>query len=253
MFDDTTLPRPAGTDMIAPLASTGPHPGFAGIDTFVFDLDNTLYPPHADLWPKIDHRITVFISDLFGIDGLSARALQKHYYRRFGTSLNGLMAEHPGAVDAARFLDFVHDIDRTTLMVDEALASAIDKLQGRRLVFTNGSTGHAEKTMLALGIAHLFDGVFDIVAGGFAPKPQRPTYLKFLAEHGVDPARAIMFEDIAVNLETAKTLGMATVLVVPKAGNGDHREAWEITHIKPPFVDHVTDDLAGFLSAMTGG
>jgi len=225
-------------------------PQFSGLDTFVFDLDNTLYPPHADLWPKIDHRITVFIADLFGIDGLSARALQKHYYKRFGTSLNGLMAEHPGAVDSARFLDFVHDIDRTTLMVDAPLAAAIEQLPGRRLVFTNGSRGHAEKTMLALGIAHLFDDVFDIVAGGFAPKPQRPTYLKFFADHGVEPSRAVMFEDIAVNLETAKALGMATVLVVPKAGNGDHREPWEITHRRPDYVDHVTDDLAGFLTRM---
>ena len=223
------------------------RPDLSHVETWVFDLDNTLYPPHADLWPKIDHRITAYLSNLFGLDGLSARALQKHYYKRYGTTLNGLMIEHPEAVDSAAFLEFVHDIDRTTLMVDEELARAIDRLPGRRLVFTNGSRGHAEKTMLALGIAHLFDDVFDIVSSGFRPKPQRSTYDKFLADHGVDPASAVMFEDIAVNLETAKEVGMATVLVVPRPGANDHRESWEITEHAPPYVDHVTDGLARFL------
>lgn len=220
---------------------------FSHIDTWVFDLDNTLYPPHADLWPKIDHMITVYLADMLGLDGLSARALQKHYYKHYGTTLNGLMVEHPERLDPAHFLDFVHDIDRTTLAVDARLSAAIDRLPGRRLVFTNGSRAHAEKTMLALGIAHLFDDVFDIVAGGYTPKPHRATYDRFLSEHGVDPRRAIMFEDISHNLETAKATGMATVLVLPRFGSEDHREAWEITHAAPPYVDHVTDDLAGFL------
>ena len=247
MLDD---PRryPVSKSPAAPV--TGPV-DFRSIDTWVFDLDNTLYPPHSDLWPKIDHMITVYISDLFGMDGLSARALQKHYYKRYGTSLNGLMVEHGDRVDAARFLDFVHDIDRSTLLVDDRLAAAIERLPGRRLVFTNGSRGHAEKTMLALGIAHLFDDVFDIVSGGYRPKPDPATYDLFLAEHGVDPARAVMFEDIAPNLVAPKALGMGTVLVVPRAGSEDHREAWEKTHVAPAHVDHVTDDLAGFLTEIT--
>ena len=230
------LPRPA------------PAPAFDGIDTWVFDLDNTLYPPHSDLWPKIDHMITVYMADLFGLDGMSARALQKHYYKHYGTSLNGLLVEHGDKVDAAHFLDFVHDIDRTTLLVDAPLASAIERLPGRRLVFTNGSRGHAEKTMLALGIAHLFDDVFDIVSGGYRPKPDPVTYDLFLAEHGVVPTRAVMFEDIVRNLEAPKALGMGTVLVVPKPGGEDHREVWERVHAVPPYVDHITDDLAGFVA-----
>lgn len=237
---------PAGMTPI-PVATPENAVDFRSIQTWVFDLDNTLYPPHSDLWPKIDHRITVYISDLFGIDGLSARALQKHYYKHHGTSLNGLLIEHGDRVDAARFLDFVHDIDRSTLLVDDRLAGAIERLPGRRLVFTNGSRGHAEKTMLALGIAHLFDDVFDIVSGGYRPKPDPATYDLFLSEHGVDPARAVMFEDIAHNLVAPKALGMGTVLVVPRSGSEDHREAWEKTHVAPPYVDHVTDDLAGFL------
>lgn len=248
---DLSVPRPADVTTSSDAAERRAGSPVSGqIDTFVFDLDNTLYPPHADLWPKIDHKITVYLSDLFGLDGLSARALQKHYYKHYGTTLNGLMIEHPEQLDPAHFLDFVHDIDRSTLMVDDRLAAAIDRLPGRRLVFTNGSRGHAEKTMLALGIAHLFDDVFDIVSGGYRPKPLRAPYDKFLADHGVDPTRAIMFEDIAHNLETAKEVGMTTVLVLPRAGSTDHREAWEITQTAPPYVDHVTDDLAGFLTGL---
>lgn len=222
-------------------------PVLSEIDTWVFDLDNTLYPPHADLWPKVDARITVYLANLFGIDGLSARALQKHYYQHYGTTLNGLMVEHADALDIDQFLDFVHDIDRSTLAIDTPLAAAIEQLPGRRLVFTNGSRGHAEKTMLALGIAHLFDGVFDIVAGSLIPKPKAETYDLFLKAHDVEPARAAMFEDIARNLEVPKRLGMTTVLVVPKAGGHDHRDEVDIARHAPGHVDHITDDLAGFL------
>jgi len=226
---------------------------FAKTDTWVFDLDNTLYPPHSDLGPKIDHRITVFLAHLLDLDGLSARALQKHYYQRYGTTLNGLMAEHADIINADRFLDFVHDIDRTTLMIDDRLGAAIERLPGRRLVFTNGSRGHAEKTMLALGIAHHFDAVFDIVAGQFRPKPDPVTYERFLTAHDIDPSRAVMFEDIARNLEPPKHLGMRTVLVVPRAGGTDHRDPWEQANTAPSYIDHVTDDLAGFLDAVAGG
>lgn len=225
-------------------------PDLARIDTWIFDLDNTLYPANAAIWGQIDHAITAYIAHMFGIDGLSARALQKHYYKRYGTTLNGLMAEHPETLDSHHFLDFVHDIDRSSLLVNPALASAIERLPGRRLVFTNGSRSHAEKTMLALGIAHLFDDVFDIVAAGFTPKPHRAPYDQFLSQHGIDARRAIMFEDIALNLETAKATGMETVLVVPRTGDKDHRESWEITTSAPAYVDHVTDDLPAFLDAV---
>ena len=228
-------------------------PDASRIETWIFDLDNTLYPPNAAIWGQIDHAITAYLANMFGLDGLSARALQKHYYKRYGTTLNGLMVEHPETLDRHHFLDFVHDIDRSSLIVDTALAAAIERLPGRRLVYTNGSRGHAEKTMLALGIAHLFDDVFDIVAAGFTPKPHRAPYDLFLEQHRIDPARAIMFEDIAPNLETAKATGMQTVLVVPRAGDTDHREDWEITDLAPPYVDHVTDDLPGFLAAITDG
>jgi putative hydrolase of the HAD superfamily len=228
---------------------------FADIESWVFDLDNTLYPPHADLWPKIDQKITAFISDFLGVDGLTARAIQKYYYRMHGTSLNGLMIEH--AIDPHAFLDFVHDIDRSSLPPDARLADAIRRLPGRKFVFTNGSRRHAELTMAQLGIGGLFDGIFDIVDSAFKPKPAQATFEKFIAEHRIAPVTAVMFEDLPKNLEMAAELGMRTVLVVPD-DRGDHKEDWERFVAEGPGADGVrfdavTPDLPAFLDALSNG
>ncbi len=131
---------------------------FAEIDTWVFDLDNTLYPQTADLWPKIDARITLFMMRLFGLDAISLRALQKHYYRQYGTTLRGLMTEH--GIDAEAYLAFVHDIDRSSLAHNHSLAEAIAALPGRKLILTNASRHHAVETAKQLGIDHVLRGYF---------------------------------------------------------------------------------------------
>ena len=212
---------------------------FARVETWVFDLDNTLYPQGSALWPQIDQRITLFLSHLFGIDGMSSRALQKYYYERYGTTLRGLMEDDkisPGA-----FLDFVHDIDRSSLLPNHTLAAAIAALPGRKLILTNGSREHALKTARQLGIDHLFEDIFDIVAAGLVPKPEASAYATFFDKHGVDPARAAMFEDIEKNLAVPHARGMATVLVVPPGQAAQTRA----------HVDFITDDLDGFLAGIT--
>ena len=221
---------------------------FTTLDTWVFDLDNTLYPAGSDLWPKIDARITLFMMALTGLDGLSARALQKFYYERYGTTLRGLM--EADGIEPDAFLGFVHDIDRTSVVANPALAAAIRALPGRKLIFTNGSRHHAERTAEALGLAGLFDDVFDIVAGSLVPKPDPATYAAFLRRHAVDPARAVMVEDIPRNLAVPKELGMTTVLVVPPPEAIVAREAFEnLGDTVPAYVDHVTADLTAFLLA----
>lgn len=231
------------------------HQRFADIESWVFDLDNTLYPPHADLWPKIDQKITSYISNLMGVDGLTARAIQKYYYQVHGTSLNGLMIEH--GVDPHHFLDFVHDIDRSSLPPDARLSEAIRALPGRKFIFTNGSRRHAELTMAQLGIGGLFDGIFDIVDSAFKPKPALSTFEKFIADHKIAPVTAVMFEDIPKNLVTAAEIGMRTVLVVPDH-RGDHKEDWERFIEEGPGADGVrfdavTPDLPAFLDALSKG
>ena len=214
------------------------------VTTWIFDLDNTLYPGESRLWPQIDLRITLFLSHFFGLDGISARALQKHYYYRYGTTLNGLMAEH--GIDPHPYLDFAHDIDLDTLLPDPGLGEAIAQLPGRKLIFTNGSRRHASNVTRKLGFEEHFEAVFDIVDAEFIPKPHEVTYQKFLDQHAIDPTSDMMFEDLAKNLEVPHHLGMQTVLVLPKR-HDPFRESFEQKAETAPYIHHMTDDLAAFL------
>ncbi len=220
--------------------------GFGHVETWIFDLDNTLYPHEARVWPQVDERITLYLMQHFEMDGLSARALQKHYYHRYGTTLRGLMEEE--GIDPARFLDFAHDIDHSAIELNPLLGDAIEKLPGRKLILTNGSRKHAENVAMKLGIFDHFDDVFDIEAAGFTPKPDRRAYEIFLERHEVEPTRAAMFEDIAKNLVVPHDLGMTTCLVLPKTVD-PFRDAFEQEVVSAPHIDHTTTDLAGFLSS----
>ena len=222
-----------------------PRSAFAHVEAWIFDLDNTLYPPEADLWPQVDQRITLYLGEMFGLDGLSARALQKYYYRRYGTTLKGLMDEHKISPD--EFLEFAHQIDLRDLAPDPDLGEAIGKLPGRKLILTNGSVRHAENVAGKLGIAHHFEAIFDIQAADFVPKPQPDAYKKFLAKHDVDPTRAAMFEDLAKNLIVPNEMGMKTVLVLPKSFD-PRREADEQMDIDAPYIQFKTKDLTAFLN-----
>jgi putative hydrolase of the HAD superfamily len=217
---------------------------FAHVTSWIFDLDNTLYPPDSGLWPAIEDRITLFLIEHSGLDGASARALQRYYYHQHGTTLRGLVDED--GIDPAHFLDFVHDIDRSGLEPNVALAEEIARLPGRKLIFTNGSRNHALETAEKLGLGGLFEAAFDIVAAGLVPKPRDEAYDAFFRAHGVEPTQAAMFEDIAKNLAVPRVRGMTTVLVTGKPGRVDHRQPPD-RELPPAAADFVTDDLAGFL------
>jgi len=221
---------------------------FTNVETWVFDLDNTLYPHHLNLWQQVDGRIRAYIANYLSISEDDAFRLQKDYYQRYGTTLRGLMTEHGMAPDD--YLDVVHQIDHSPLVPNPALGAAIEKLPGRKLIFTNGTRRHAEAVMARLQIDRHFEDVFDIVAANLDPKPQPQVYDRFLARHGVDPARAALFEDLSRNLEVPHALGMTTVLVVPEGSRAVLREDWELSGRDAPHVDHVTDDLTGFLEGI---
>jgi putative hydrolase of the HAD superfamily len=221
--------------------------GFAHVDTWVFDLDNTLYPHEARIWPQVDERITIFLAELFGLDGLSSRALQKYFYQKYGTTLNGLMREYD--VHPDDFLDFVHHIDVSMLAPDPALGEAIAALPGRKLIYTNGTVKHAENVAGKLGILDRFDGLFGITEGGFTPKPDREAFERFYKAFDVAPARSAMFEDMEKNLAVPHAGGMKTVLIIPKTPD-PFRDAWEIATLQAGHVDHVTENLDGFLRSL---
>lgn len=244
------IPDPTSFTVLEQHVREAQAKGFDDVDVWVFDLDNTLYPPSSRLFDQIDRKITAYVMHRYGLDGLSARALQKYYYRRYGTTLSGLMVED--GLDPADFLAFVHDIDHSVLAPAPELAAAIARLPGRRFVLTNGSRRHAESVIARLGVAALFEDVFDIAAAGFVPKPQAAAYDIFLKLHGIEPAGAAMFEDLAKNLVIPHALGMRTVLVAPKDGEPDGLDRLTSPEdaMTAPHVDHVTDDLAGFLNAL---
>jgi putative hydrolase of the HAD superfamily len=222
---------------------------FTHVDTWVFDLDNTLYPHHVNLWQQVDARIRDYVAKTLNVVPEEAFRIQKDYYKRFGTTMRGMMSEHGIAADD--FLAYVHQIDHTPLEPNPAMGAAIARLPGRKLILTNGSTDHAGKVLARLGFHEHFEAVFDIVAAEFEPKPAPQTYQRFLARHEVDPARAAMFEDLARNLTVPHQLGMRTVLVVPDGTKTVVREDWEMEGRDAPHVDYVTDDLTGFLTQLS--
>jgi putative hydrolase of the HAD superfamily len=234
------------------LIPAGHAPDFGHVEHWVFDLDNTLYPPACDLFGRIDERMMAFIADFLGVDQAEAKRVQKDFYVEHGTTLAGLMAVH--GLEPGRFLAYVHDIDVTAVDPNPALGAAIAALPGRKLIFTNGSVAHAENVIRRLGIADAFHDIHDIVTTGYAPKPRREAYERFVAASGIAPERAAMFEDIPRNLEVPHELGMKTVWVRPAGEAGPERyqrlshEGGDAAH-----VHHATDDLTAFLGEILRG
>ncbi|CAA7611518.1 pyrimidine 5'-nucleotidase [Magnetospirillum sp. UT-4] len=219
-----------------------PH-GFAHVEAWVFDLDNTLYPASSSLFPQIDVRMRQFIAARLGMPLDQAFALQKRYYREFGTTLRGLMLVH--GLEPDEFLDYVHDIDHTVLDAAPALDAALARLKGRKFIFTNGSAAHAVKVMERLGIAGRFEGIFDIAAAAYVPKPDPACYRAMVDRFGIDPARAAMVEDIHRNLKPAAAIGMTTVWV----RQDNHPDFKVVSQDEDDLahVHHVTEDLVAWL------
>jgi putative hydrolase of the HAD superfamily len=224
------------------------HRTFDHVDTWVFDLDNTLYPHHVNLWQQVDKRIGEYVSRWLSVSPEEARHIQKDYYLRFGTTMRGMMSLH--GVSADDYLAYVHQIDHSPLEPNPAMGAAIARLAGRKLILTNGSVDHVDKVLERLGLSGHFDAVFDIIAAELEPKPSPQTYERFLKLHDVDPTKAAMFEDLARNLVTPHRLGMTTVLVVPDGSKEVVREDWELEGRDAAHVDHVTDNLTGFLQGL---
>ena len=219
--------------------------GFDDTQTWVFDLDNTLYPADSNLFAQIDVKMGEFIARYLDVSYERARYLQKNYYRQYGTTLSGLMKVHN--MDPTDFLDYVHDIDLAPIPEHPELAEAIAALPGRKLIFTAGSRRHAENVAGKIGVLHLFEDIMDIVDTSFVAKEQAAAYDTFLKRHGVDPTQAAMFEDMPHNLLPAHMLGMTTTLV--HSSYVDHPVQLKIREWSEPpeHIHHMTEDLHSFL------
>jgi putative hydrolase of the HAD superfamily len=210
------------------------------VETWIFDLDNTLYPASCRLFDQVQLRMTEFICDRLSLSPEAAAELRRNYFREHGTTLRGLMTRDD--IDPHEFLAFVHDIDLAGVPPDPALAAALKQLGGRKIVHTNGSVHHAQRLLDHLGLSDSFCGIIDIVAAEFDPKPAPAGYQLLLRRHAVTAQSALMIEDIARNLAPAAALGMTTAWV---RGEQD----WAAAEADSDYIHHVVDDLAGFLAA----
>ena len=212
-------------------------PGFGHVKTWVFDLDNTLYPPSARLFDQIEKRMTAYVMAALNVPRDTADRLRADYWRLYGTTLAGLMHEHD--LDPHPYLIDVHDISFDALVPDPALCDAIADLPGRRIVYTNGSAPYAEKVLAARGLRGAIDAVYGVEHAGFRPKPERAAFETVFAREGLAPETAAMFEDDPRNLAVPHELGMRTVHVAPEAEEAEH-------------VHHHTVDLTEFIARLTG-
>ncbi len=210
-------------------------PAFSHVTQWVFDLDNTLYPPHMRLFDQIEVLMTDYVVQAIGVDRPEADRLRSHYWREYGTTLAGLMAEHD--LDPDPYLYAVHQVDMSHMEPDVALAEHIRALPGRRIVYTNGSAPYAERVLAARGLNGLFDAIYGVEHAGYRPKPQKAAFEVIFAQDGIDTAKAAMFEDDPRNLAAPHEMGMRTVHVAPDPHEADH-------------IHHHTDDLTGFLGRL---
>ncbi|WP_425083323.1 pyrimidine 5'-nucleotidase [Ruegeria profundi] len=210
-------------------------PSFSHVTQWVFDLDNTLYPPQMRLFDQIEVLMTDYVVQAIGVDRAEADRLRGHYWREYGTTLAGLMAEHD--LDPDPYLHAVHQVDLSHMDPDTELADHIRALPGRRIVYTNGSAPYAERVLEARGLNGLFDAIYGVEHAGYRPKPEKAAFEAIFAQDGITAEAAAMFEDDPRNLAAPHEMGMRTVHVAPDPHDADH-------------IHHHTDDLTAFLARL---
>ena len=208
------------------------------IKFWIFDLDNTLYSGNTRVFEQVDKKMTEYISKKLKVDKEEAKNIQKNYFHKYNTTLNGMIKNHK--INAHEFLEFVHNIDINFLQKDPKLANEIEKLDGIKIIFTNGSRKHALNVTRRLGVDKLFDDIFDIVDCDFIPKPLMEPYKKLVEKHKIDPKLCVLVEDIARNLKPAYEMGMKTVWI-------ENNEPWASKFSDSNFVNYRTNNLSDFL------
>ena len=205
---------------------------------WIFDLDNTLYSGETRVFEQVDKRMSKYISEKLNVSILEAKEIQKSYFYKYNTTLNGMMKNHK--IEANEFLEFVHDIDIDFLKKDIPLGEELRKLEGKKIIFTNGSKKHALNVTQRIGIDQYFDDIFDIVDCNFIPKPKMEPYKKLVEKHKIDPNLCVLIEDIARNLKPAYEMGMKAVWI-------ENKEPWAAKFSDSDFINYRTKNLTEFL------
>ena len=221
------------------------------IKTWIFDLDNTLYPPEENIFSQIDQKMTSFIADNLKISNEEAFNIQKQNFIDHGTTLAGFMNSGNDKIDPDKFLEFVHDINLNSLQEDNDLRKILLLLPGKKYIFTNGTKKHAENVLKKLNLENIFQSIFGIKEANYLPKPNLETYNLFLKTYKIDPKTSIMFEDMGRNLIPAKELGMKTVLLERKLtnkNNSDQEDKYKDLWNDNYDADYIIDDIVKFLN-----
>ena len=211
---------------------------FRSIKYWIFDLDNTLYSGDTKVFDQVDKKMSKYISGKLNVSIEEAKKIQKNYFYEYNTTLNGMIKNHK--IDPEEFLEFVHDIDIDFLQKDPNLAKEIEKLEGKKIIFTNGSRKHAINITKRIGIDQYFDDIFDIVNANFIPKPAIEPYKKLVEKHKIDPKLCVLVEDIARNLKPAYEMGMKTIWI-------ENNEPWAKKFSDGDFINYKTNNLSEFL------
>ena len=211
---------------------------FRSIKYWIFDIDNTLYSGDTKVFDQVDKKMSKYISVKLNVSIEEAKKIQKNYFYEYNTTLNGMIKNHK--IDPDEFLEFVHDIDIDFLQKDPDLAKEIEKLEGKKIIFTNGSRKHAINITKRIGIDQYFDDIFDIVNANFIPKPAMEPYKKLVEKHKIDPKLCVLVEDIARNLKPAYEMGMKTIWI-------ENNEPWAKKFSDSDFINYKTNNLCEFL------
>jgi len=211
---------------------------FQSIKFWIFDLDNTLYSGKTKVFEQVDKKMSLYISKKLNVTTEEAKKIQKNYFHEYNTTLNGMIKNHE--IDANEFLDFVHNINIDFLEKDLLLAKELERLEGKKIIFTNGSKKHALNVTKKIGIDQYFDDIFDIIDSEFIPKPSIKPYKKLVEKHKIDPKLCVLVEDIARNLKPAYEMGMKTIWI-------ENDEPWASKFSDSNFVNYRTSNLPEFL------
>lgn len=210
------------------------------INTWIFDLDNTLYSADSGIFQQVHTLMGKFVSAHLNIDIKKATELQRKYYRQHGTTLRGLMDNHN--VDPDHFLSEVHQLDYSIVGPNFKLNRELKKLKGRKIIYTNANRQHANDILIRLELTNVFDEIFDIKTANYIPKPEASPYEQIISDFNIDPITTIMFDDIAKNLVPAKNVGFASVWI----DVGYENFSDDIAKSKK-YLDYETKDLSLFL------
>ena len=215
------------------------------IKHWVFDLDNTLYPASSNLFSKIDVKMKKFIIKNLNVSPDEAHSIQKKYYFKYGTTLAGLMKNHN--VKPREFLDYVHNIDVSSLNEDLKLKKILKSLSGNKYIYTNGSKSHAINVMKRLGINNSITKIFDIENASYIPKPSMTSLKRFMKKFNIKAEEAIFFEDIPKNLINPKKVGFQTVLIKNNSHPDNNTDILDKEKMQHDFVDYISFDIAASL------